>query len=50
VARTRLRSRELAGRIDAFADGETGVVLSQRPGPGLAAVPNMTVSLVVGRG
>jgi membrane peptidoglycan carboxypeptidase len=50
AARTRLDSRELAGRIAAFVEGDTGIVLSQRPRPGLAAVPNMTISLVVGRG
>jgi beta-lactam-binding protein with PASTA domain len=49
-ARRKLDRRRLAGAVDAFADGGSGLVLSQRPRAGLAAVPNMTVRLVVGRG
>jgi penicillin-binding protein 1A len=49
-ARALLARRKLAGRIRAYADGEAaGVVLSQFPRPGRAAVRNMTISLVVSR-
>ena len=48
-ARHLLARRDLAGFVDAFADGKSGVVLAQYPRAGLAAVRNMTVRLIVGR-
>jgi membrane peptidoglycan carboxypeptidase len=47
-ARARLRKLKLRPRVR-FADGEPGVVLSQRPRAGLAAAPGVGVELVVGR-
>ena len=35
---------------DAFVDGENGIVVGQKPSAGLAAGPNMTIRLIVGRG
>jgi penicillin-binding protein 1A len=49
-ARARLARRNLAGRVRAYVDGDAGVVLAQTPREGLAAVRNMTIELVVGRG
>ncbi len=49
-ARQRLASRDIAGLIEAYVDGKNGVVLAQYPHAGLAAVRNMTVRLIVGRG
>jgi penicillin-binding protein 1A len=50
-ARARLAKRELAGDIEAFADGgKAGTVIAQFPRAGRAAVPNMTIRLVVARG
>jgi penicillin-binding protein 1A len=49
-ARARLARRELAGTVQAYADGDpAGVVLAQIPRPGRAAVRNMTIRLVVSR-
>ena len=48
-ARRLLAGRDIAGFVEAFADGKSGVVLAQYPHAGLAAVQNMTVRLVVGR-
>ena len=48
-ARAKLANRELAGQVSALVEGEPGIVISQEPGPGLAAAPNMTIKLVVGR-
>jgi penicillin-binding protein 1A len=48
-ARHRLAARDIAGLVEAFADGKTGVVLAQYPRAGLAATRNMTVRLIVGR-
>jgi penicillin-binding protein 1A len=48
-ARRLLAGRDLAGFVEALADGKSGVVLAQYPHAGLAAVRNMTVRLVVGR-
>jgi penicillin-binding protein 1A len=48
-ARLKLADRALGGEVAAIADGEPGVVVSQRPQAGIAAAPNMTVRLVVGR-
>jgi penicillin-binding protein 1A len=48
-ARRLLAGRDLAGFVEAYADGKSGVVLAQYPHAGLAAVRNMTVRLVVGR-
>jgi membrane peptidoglycan carboxypeptidase len=50
-ARNRLARRKLAGTIRAYADGApVGTVLAQFPKAGRAAVPNMTIRLVVARG
>jgi membrane peptidoglycan carboxypeptidase len=50
-ARTWLAMRNLAGRLQAYADGgRAGRVLAQFPRAGHAAVRNMTVRLVVARG
>jgi penicillin-binding protein 1A len=48
-ARHRLAARDIAGLVEAFADGKSGVVLAQYPRAGLAASRNMTVRLIVGR-
>jgi penicillin-binding protein 1A len=48
-ARRQLARRQLAGLLQAYADGKAGVVLQQVPRAGLAAVPNLTVKLIVGR-
>ena len=48
-ARRRLANRDIAGLVDAFADGKAGIVLAQYPHAGLAAVRNMTVRLIIGR-
>jgi penicillin-binding protein 1A len=48
-ARARLARRRLAAFVDAFVDGDDGIVLGQRPRAGLAAGPNMTIRLLVGR-
>ena len=50
-ARNRLAKRRLAGTIRAYADGApAGTVLAQFPRAGRAAVPNMTIRLIVARG
>ena len=50
-ARNRLARRRLAGTIRTYADGApAGTVLAQFPRAGRAAVPNMTIRLVVARG
>jgi penicillin-binding protein 1A len=49
-ARHRLAAHNIAGLVEAFADGKSGVVLAQHPQAGLAAVRNMTVRLIIGRG
>jgi penicillin-binding protein 1A len=49
-ARARLRARGLVPGIARFADGRSGRVLAQMPVPGVAAVPRMTIRLVVGHG
>ena len=49
-ARKLLARRDLAGFVHAFVPGEANVVLTQYPRPGRAAVRNMTIRLVVGRG
>jgi beta-lactam-binding protein with PASTA domain len=49
-ARHRLAKRKLAGTI-AYGDGApAGTVLAQFPKAGRAAVPNMTIRLIVARG
>ena len=48
-ARHRLARRDIAGFVEAYADGKPGVVLAQYPRAGLAATRNMTVRLIVGR-
>jgi hypothetical protein len=48
-ARHRLAVRNIAGLIEGYADGKSGVVLAQYPHAGLAATRNMTVKLIVGR-
>jgi penicillin-binding protein 1A len=51
AARRTLARRELAGVVESYADGSPGgVVLAQFPRAGRAAVPKMTVNLVVTRG
>jgi penicillin-binding protein 1A len=50
-ARRKLARRNLAGRLQAYADGgRAGTVLAQFPRAGRAAVRNMTIRLVVARG
>jgi penicillin-binding protein 1A len=50
-ARDRLAKRNLAGVVEALADsGKPGTVIAQLPRAGRAAVPNMTIRLVVARG
>ncbi len=50
-ARHRLAKRKLAGTIRAYGDGApAGTVLAQFPKAGRAAVPNMTIKLIVARG
>jgi hypothetical protein len=49
TARHRLAARDIAGLVEAFVDGKSGVVLAQYPRAGLAATRNMTVRLIVGR-
>ena len=50
-ARARLARRRLAGKVQAYADGRPGgIVLTQIPRAGRAAVRNMTIRLVVSRG
>ena len=48
-ARRMLAKRHLAGLLQAYADGRPGIVLQQVPRAGLAAAPNLTVRLIVGR-
>ena len=48
-ARHRLARRDIAGFVEAYADGKSGVVLAQYPRAGLAATRNLTVRLIVGR-
>jgi penicillin-binding protein 1A len=48
-ARRILAAHEIAGFVEAFVDGKSGVVLAQYPHAGLAAARNMTVRLIVGR-
>jgi penicillin-binding protein 1A len=48
-ARHRLARRDIAGFVEAYADGKPGVVLAQYPRAGLAATMNLTVRLIVGR-
>ena len=49
-ARRTLSSRKLRGEVARFGAGPPGQVVSQTPPPGVAAVPGMTVRLVVARG
>jgi penicillin-binding protein 1A len=50
-ARKLLARRGLAGVVETYADGKPpGTVMTQIPRPGRAAVPNMTVRLVIARG
>jgi beta-lactam-binding protein with PASTA domain len=48
-ARHRLARRDIAGFVEAYADGKPGIVLAQYPRAGLAATRNLTVRLIVGR-
>ncbi len=50
TAERRLEDLDLNPSVEAFTDGHDGIVLAQSPRPGRAAVPNMAVDLVVGRG
>jgi penicillin-binding protein 1A len=49
-ARTALAKRSLGAVADRFTAGAAGRVLAQRPRAGVAAGPDLTVRLVVGRG
>jgi membrane carboxypeptidase/penicillin-binding protein len=49
-ARVKLRRNGLEAIVEASGDGEPGVVLGQRPDPGIAAGRNTTIRLVVARG
>jgi penicillin-binding protein 1A len=48
-ARHKLAAHDIAGFVEALADGKPGIVLAQYPHAGLAAVRNMTVHLIIGR-
>jgi len=48
-ARQKLQRVRLDGLVVRFSDGKPGHVVAQTPQPGVAAAPNMKVSLVVGR-
>jgi hypothetical protein len=48
-ARDKLHKMQLLGGVVRFADGKPGLVVAQTPPPGVAAAPNMKVSLIVGR-
>jgi beta-lactam-binding protein with PASTA domain len=48
-ARRRLANHDIAGFVEASADGKPGLVIAQYPQAGLAATRNMTVKLIVGR-
>jgi penicillin-binding protein 1A len=48
-ARHRLARQDLAGFVEAYADGKSSVVLAQYPRAGLAATRNMTIKLIIGR-
>jgi penicillin-binding protein 1A len=48
-ARRILAAHQIAGFVEGYTDGKPGVVLTQYPHAGLAAVRNMTVRLIVGR-
>ena len=50
LARARLEGRKLVGVVDAFGQGDPGIVLAQRPKAGAAAAPELRIELVVGRG
>ena len=49
AARRKLGKVRLDGLVVKFADGKPGHVVSQTPPAGVAAAPNIKVSLVVGR-
>jgi penicillin-binding protein 1A len=49
-ARVRLRRHGLVASVERFSDGRAGAVLAQAPVAGVAAVPRMSVRLVVGHG
>ena len=49
-ARAKLRKLKLLVDIAGFTDGRPGKIVAQAPAAGLAARPNLTVSVVVGRG
>jgi penicillin-binding protein 1A len=48
-ARARLQHVRLSSVVSRFADGKPGAVVGQTPPAGVAAAPQMTVTLVVGR-
>jgi beta-lactam-binding protein with PASTA domain len=48
-ARKRLHAVRLSGVVVHFAKGKRGDVVAQRPHPGVAAAPHMTVRLTLGR-
>jgi beta-lactam-binding protein with PASTA domain len=49
AARKKLARHDLAGLVQAYAEGKPDRVLQQFPKAGLASVENMTIKLVVGR-
>jgi hypothetical protein len=49
-ARAKLRKLKLLVDIAGFTDGRPGKIVAQAPAAGLAARPNLTISVVVGRG
>jgi beta-lactam-binding protein with PASTA domain len=49
-ARAKLGRLKLLVDVAGFTDGRPGRIVAQAPASGLAARPNMTVSVVVGRG
>jgi beta-lactam-binding protein with PASTA domain len=49
-AELKLADRDLQTEVEAYVEGEDGVVVSQMPQAGVAAGPSQIVRLVVGRG
>jgi penicillin-binding protein 1A len=49
-AQVKLRKLGVHVDVAGFTDGPIGKIVAQAPGPGLAVGPDLTVSLVVGRG
>jgi beta-lactam-binding protein with PASTA domain len=48
-AELKLADRDLQTEVEAYVEGDTGVVVSQKPQAGVAAGPSQIVRLVIGR-